>query len=813
MDYLSKKILSENYYNYIKKYYFISKYDNLNKLLKILDPYLYINNGFKISSQETYKFIKTKYKLYKIKDLLINYNILILQYQPFFLSYFFHTYEEIIKFKLIDKKKSISILEITNLPNVFEACYYYEKNKKNNINRSDYTVDLFLNYSGINFFDKKEEYLEYYNQYIKNIKINEITTYFTNDMFINITHTYDLIFTNINYLNYEILPSMQDITIFNLYIYQLYYALLRLNIGGHLVFPVLQIRNKKMADLVLLISSYFTNYELYTPEIKNRYKFSTVFVIYKSLIINKFDMLKEIFYQSYKEDNTGIKIKFAKNINDFNFNKNKIIKSKYIDENYKYVDSLLDTDIDNPIYDKIKAYNKKIYFLKSLYLETINNYVDMNDKEKEIYIKNLKKEQLINALLYAKKWGFKTIPFEKGEFKSDFGNLIIKDMYSTYNGFSYKFSKHTISNQSLDKLIVIPKNFVKLKTQLEMADYTIDTRNIYDWDNLKKVVRFYRPNDNAKHLKTIIEKKFNQKSISQAWVKMYEIIVKYDLIKNKNNTYKTFHLCEAPGNFISATNHYIKTQTNIEIFDWYAQTLNPFISVNKLRAFKDDFNYIRNYNNRWKFGYNDSGDIMDIENIKWYRKYTLDRNVDLITSDCGIPENFGFDSVIKLHCAQLIFILYNLPDKSSCVAKMKIPIIHSLQVELYYKYYQSFDKLYFYKGNQNPSSKEFYLVGIGYNRSILEKELDSLLQLFKNYDTEYDKDRKFPESFIFQLEKIYGVLVDNYIFNFERKLYYVDNYKNIDKSHFDLLDKIINKKNEEWIADNNLVPIKDKDKL
>ena len=817
MDYLLKIILSDNYYTYIKLYYifknkFINK-DERSKILSILDPYLYINLGFKARYREKINFIKTKYKLYRIKDLFIEKNISILQYQPF-LSYLFITYEEIIKFKLIDKNKSISILEITNLPNVFEACYYYEKNKKNNINRSSYKVDLFLNYSNNNFLDKKEEYLEYYNQYIKNIKINEITTYFTDDMFNNITPTYDLIFANINNRLDFIDISMDDLVNFNLYIYELYYALLRLKLGGHLVFPVLQIRNKKMADLVLLISSYFTSYELYTPEIHDKYKFSTVFVIYKSLIINKFDKLKEIFYKLYREDNTGIKFKFAKNINDFNYDKKYLIPSEYIDNDYKYEDLLFDTDVDNPIYDKIKAYNKKMYFLKSLYLETINNYVDMNDEEKEKYIKNLKKEQLINAILYAKKWGFKTIPFEKGEFKSDFGNLIIKDMYSTYNGFSFKFSKHTLSDEKLDKLIDMPKKrFIKLKTQLEMADYTIDTRNIYDWDNLKKVVRFYRPNDTAKHLKTIIEKKFNQKSISQAWVKMYEIIVKYDLIKNKNNTYKSFHLCEAPGNFISATNHYIKTQTNIENFDWYAQTLNPFISVNKLRAFKDDFNYIRNYSNRWKFGYNDSGDIMDIENIKWYRKFTLDKNVDLITSDCGIPESFGFDSVIKLHCAQLIFILYNLPDKSSCVAKMKIPIIHSMQVELYYKYYQSFDKLYFYKGNQNPSSKEFYLIGIGYNRSVLEKELESLLQLFKNYDTEYDKDRKFPESFIFQLEKIYGVFVDNYIFNFERKLYYVDNYKNIDKSHFDLLDKIINKKNEEWIADNNLVPIKDKDKL
>jgi hypothetical protein len=819
MNYLSKNILSEFYFKYLKLFFYIFNLHNndrykRNKILDINDPYLFINQEYFIRTIERFNFIKTKYKLHKIKDLLSENNILILQYQPF-LSYFFQTYEEIVKFKLIDKNKSNSILEITNLPNVFEACYYYEKNKKNNINHSKYTVDLFLKFSDKNFLDKKEEYLEYYNQYIKIIKINEIITYFTDDMFNNITYTYDLIFANLNYrYEYFTIYINDDIINLNLYIYQLYYALLRLNLGGHLVFPVLQIRNKKMADLVLLISSYFTSYELYTPEIHNKYKFSTVFVIYKSLIINKFDKLKEIFYKLYREDNTGIKFKFSKNINDFNLDKKYLVPSEYIDNDYKYEDSLFDTDVDNPIYDKIKAYNKKMYFLKSLYLETINNYINMSDKEKEEYIKNLKKEQLINALLYAKKWDFKTIPFEKGNFKSDFGNLIIKDMFSAYNGFSYKFSKHNLSDEKLDKLIDMPrKRFLKLKTQLEMADYTIDTRNIHDWDNLKKVVRFYRPTDTAKHLKTIIEKKFNQKSISQAWVKMYEIIVKYDLIKNKNDTYNTFHLCEAPGNFISATNHYIKTQTNIENFDWYAQTLNPFISVNKLRAFKDDFNYIRNYNNRWKFGYNDSGDIMDIENIKWYRKYTLDRNVDLITSDCGIPEPFGFDPVIKLHCAQLIFILYNLPNKSSCVAKMKIPIIHSLQVELYYKYYQSFDKLYFYKGNQNPSSKEFYLIGIGYNRNVIEKELDNLLKIFKNYDTEYDKDRKFPESFIFQLEKIYSVLTDNYIFNFERKLYYVDNYKNIDKSHFDLLDKIITKKNDEWIDDNNLVSIKDKDKL
>ena len=61
--------------------------------------------------------------------------------------------------------------------------------------------------------------MEYYNQYIKNIKINEITTYFTDDMFNNITLTYDLIFTNIEYRPSYINISMDDLVNFNLATY------------------------------------------------------------------------------------------------------------------------------------------------------------------------------------------------------------------------------------------------------------------------------------------------------------------------------------------------------------------------------------------------------------------------------------------------------------------------------------------------------------------------------------------------------------------------------------------------------------------
>ena len=43
-----------------------------------------------------------------------------------------------------------------------------------------------------------------------------------------------------------------------------------------------------------------------------------------------------------------------------------------------------------------------------------------------------------------------------------------------------------------------------------------------------------------KHLKTIIDKRFNQQNISQAWIKMYEIINMFHLIPKNKTTYKYY---------------------------------------------------------------------------------------------------------------------------------------------------------------------------------------------------------------------------------------------------------------------------------
>ena len=50
--------------------------------------------------------------------------------------------------------------------------------------------------------------------------------------------------------------------------------------------------------------------------------------------------------------------------------------------------------------------------------------------------------------------------------------------------------------------------------------------------------------------------------IFQAWCKFYECISQFPIINEtvlNDNKFNSFHLCEAPGAFISALNHYLAT--------------------------------------------------------------------------------------------------------------------------------------------------------------------------------------------------------------------------------------------------------------
>ena len=71
--------------------------------------------------------------------------------------------------------------------------------------------------------------------------------------------------------------------------------------------------------------------------------------------------------------------------------------------------------------------------------------------------------------------------------------------------------------------------------------------------------------------------------LTQAFLKFMEILCRFPaLIPDNKNEYNTLHLCEAPGAFITALNHQIKTNhTNSAMkWNWIASTLNPYFEGN-----------------------------------------------------------------------------------------------------------------------------------------------------------------------------------------------------------------------------------------
>ena len=166
-----------------------------------------------------------------------------------------------------------------------------------------------------------------------------------------------------------------------------------------------------------------------------------------------------------------------------------------------------------------------------------------------------------------------------------------------------------------------------------------------------------------------------------------------------------------------------------------------------------------------------------------------------------IKSQFSEDNK-KYRLAELIFIFNNLPKNGNFILKFHIKYIRELFINLFYLMYKSFKKLYFYKTLQNLYSNNFYIIGINYTpvSSIYLTKMKSILSNYsvKKLDQKIVKE-KYPKEFIYQIYNVYELFVNNYIYNIDKQLYYIDNAKYIPKEHYDELKKINDKNNSRWI--------------
>lgn len=385
-------------------------------------------------------------------------------------------------------------------------------------------------------------------------------------------------------------------------------------------------------------------------------------------------------------------------------------------------------------------------------------------------------------------------------------NPLILDITTSSKSFTLKM-------ETSDDLMHSPfyRNLIKKKCELNFYKRVMDTKpsNIFmesrysnqelfllTWEELSASIDYFS------NLKSILKKEYNAEMVTNAWIKMYEMI---DLFSTSGNVFRTFNICEGPGAFIACINH--ATFNKGIDFEWHAQTLRPDDQQTN-NALDDHFGLITSYPDHWVFGdpqIDDSGDITHNAVIKNYASLSFMENIDFITADGGIKcdpieLNEQEEKLTKINMGQIVCILACLPINKSALFKTFIPMTEPLTISMMYLLTHLFESIQIMKPSTSHSSNsEVYIILKNY-KGIKKEILDILYELLDDPKVTsktllFDiHDKEFMNSYL----KSINSLVDRQIQSLIRSFYY---YYNMDKT------SEISDLSEDWLKRHKIRPL------
>lgn len=258
----------------------------------------------------------------------------------------------------------------------------------------------------------------------------------------------------------------------------------------------------------------------------------------------------------------------------------------------------------------------------------------------------------------------------------------------------------------------------------------------------------------------------NAELCTQAWAKFYEILGTFNLLPDnalKSGELNSIHLCEAPGAFISALNHFLKTSGLPCDWNWIANTLNPYYEANGRSCTITDDRLIAHTLPWWFFGSDNTGDIMLQKHLLELPRFVSNmRCVDLVTADgsfdCQGDPGEQERLVAPLQYCEAVCALLLLGTGGSFVLKMFTLFEHS-SVCLLYLLACSFRSVNVFKpGTSKSGNSELYVVCLDYQAK--EQIRPLLSKLIRNYGPDLSSTvalfprRCIPDSFLSQHEEI-----------------------------------------------------------
>ena len=291
-----------------------------------------------------------------------------------------------------------------------------------------------------------------------------------------------------------------------------------------------------------------------------------------------------------------------------------------------------------------------------------------------------------------------------------------------------------------------------------------------------------------------------KKGWTNAWRKIYEILERTNIVSKNNLELNHFDICGYPGAFIFGVNHYLKTRTSNQQYNWYIQSYRE--ETNKERQYLHDiYGLHRKYPDKFLFGspktkYN--GDITLVDNILAYYEIFKNNKLDLVTSDCGLPIEWSIAykreiQMSKIFFGQLICSLMVLKSGGNLVMKT-FTQFKPFSLSLIYLITQVFQTAYLVKPESSrQNTKEIYIMGKGYLGNLSKHNFNKLLKILAEFDNEQDINKS-----VFSYDKMDFKVVSNIesiIYNYYRN--YTIKKKNIlNKITYDYLDKYLDNPNK-----------------
>lgn len=443
---------------------------------------------------------------------------------------------------------------------------------------------------------------------------------------------------------------------------------------------------------------------------------------------------------------------------------------------------------------------------------TYKKYIKLFEKHglKHLDINNLDENQIqrLANKMFLKNLDYNIILCEsvKLQIKEEYKlkNIDYKEHIMEYNlrnthTLFYKLSEHSININNLSNTQQsISHMFNTLKEELQLMKFYIDTRDIKRWSKTTHIINISR------FIPTFIKNKYNM-ICSRAFIKLYELISVFDLI-NTTRDLNSLHICELPGNFIAATNHYYRQHNKTNKFNWMGNSLNPHNEQNIIKygtIFDDHYGFLKKYKSRWLWTDTNTGDITDINTIKYFMHRFSD-GVDFFTSDAGLESKTQVEMLYQerklsiLTICQFFIGLLCLKKGRNAVFKVFLPLAEENSISYVKLLSMYFEELIFAKQSSGSAgSSEIYIVAKNKTQDLNIKSIEMLYKHIKHFNNE-PLDIEIDLPFKLQLYDIVKKLTDAQIKYLHRSFYYYDN-PDILAEHEKYLNAIKYKFVDEWI--------------